>query len=96
MAKKATYIYKIGMGYQDPNEEIAFVYARNSSYAINACQEQFKEKKYSCFKATMFGEADVKLHPGPVEAMSEEEIDLVIQNRIAEAEAYAQRKERVE
>ena len=90
---KATYMYRVTMGYgKDNPKEVAFCYARNSVAAREGMREILKDKKYDNFKIMMFGEADMKKHPDRFEAMPKDEVDYVINAQLAKANAYAQRK----
>ena len=92
MAGRNTYLYKISMGKNGQIKEIAFAYGRNKKAVIKGYQEIFKEKKYDKFDAVMFGEADIKRHPEYFMPMPKEEVEYIMQQELAKAQAYAQRK----
>ena len=92
MAEKNTYIYKVSMGKGNDVDEVAFCYARNKIAAREGYREIFRENKYDRFNVVMFGEADYKKHPEWFKPMPREEVDYVLRNKLADADAYAQRK----
>ena len=93
MAGKNTYMYRVSMGYGKDNvKEVAFCYARNKECAITGMREIFKEKKYDRFDVVMFGEADIRKHPERFMVMPKDEVDYVLKQELAKADAYAQRK----
>ncbi len=92
MAIKNTYIYKVSMGNGEDIKEVVFCYARNAEAARDGYKTVFKEKKYDKFHVVMFGEADIRVHPERFMPMPKDEVDYVIKRKLAEADAYAQRK----
>lgn len=92
MAAKTTYLYKISVGHSKP-EKVVFCYARNADTAIKGYKQIFKDEKYDYYSAVMFGNADRKRHPGPFEIMTKEEADIVINKKLADADAYSNRRE---
>lgn len=95
MAAKAVYMYQVTMGYKDSDEEVAYCYARNAGKAVEGMKEIFKEKKYDSFKAKLFGEADIKVHPDYFEPMSREEVEYINRLQLAQAAKYSQRRDTV-
>ena len=92
MATKSTYIYKIMMGHNGAIERTEYCYARNSSTALYEYQQKFRDKKYDTFKAVVFGETNIKKHPGPFEEMPDDEVKIITERNIASAPAYSMRK----
>ena len=88
---KTTYMYRVSMG-RGKIDEISYCYARNSKTAREAYRELNKDKKYDTFEITMFGEALFAKHPEPFSLMPSDEIAYITQQKLAQEQAYAQRK----
>ena len=92
MAVKATYLYKVDMGWGETVDKTSYCYARNAGVAIDTYKEMYREKKYDSFRAKMFGEAKIEAHPGLFELMEPDEIEYIESKNLASAPAYSQRK----
>ena len=94
MAQKTTYLYKVLIEKNGLYQKTEYCYARNARQAIDELKVLYKSEKYDNYKAIMFGNADIKHHPG-FERMSWDEVKYIMDNNIATGEAYSNRKNRI-
>lgn len=94
MGQRMTYIYKVEMGAHGAPAETRYCYARNAGVAVEEFKKICKDLKYDYFKATPFGDVDIKHHPGPFELMPEDEVAYIKQRKYGEAQLYSNRKDR--
>ena len=92
MAQRSTFLYAVVMGYGDNTQQVAYCYARNRDAAVSGMKKLFEDQKYDNFQTKMFGETDIRLHPGPFEPMTREEVEYISEHGIANMDAYSQRK----
>lgn len=92
MAVKETFIYRVEMGHHPEVKEIAFCYARNSSYAIYHMQMLFKDRHYNLYKAYRLGEADFARHPWSFELLPKDEEEYLRKIRSTVGETYEEHR----
>lgn len=93
MATKMVYIYKVELGHNGKIEETKYCYARNEKKAKEYYKEKYRDKKYDTFKATAFGDVELRRHPEPVEEMPEDVVNYITDNHLGSQPLYSNRKD---
>ena len=92
MARKATYLYKVRMDYNNGLGIVDYCYARNAEQAIDGMKAAHADEHFSSFKPVCFAEADIEQHPEYFALLNEEERKIIEDHRLATADKYSVRK----